>query len=125
MDKEAYYSANTISPHGVKMYGLDVLQNRSSVLTKLVNNDHGLEEHKKQSVLALLDNPNFLNSMLAGGAGVALTRAVTNYEKMSKPAQVLVTMAGFGLGKVVYELFHDPERFSSYNSNTGLTKIKI
>jgi hypothetical protein len=107
------------------MYGMDVLQSNASVLSKIVNNDHGLDEAKKQSVLAMLDNPKTFNGLLAGAAGGALIRSVGNFEKMSKPAQILVTMAGFGLGRAVYDLFHDPETFSSYNSNTGLTKIKI
>jgi hypothetical protein len=119
------YSPNAISPYGVKMYGMDVLQSNASVLSKIINNDHGLDENKKQSVLAMLDNPKTFNSLLSGAAGGALIRSVGNFEKMSKPAQMLVTMAGFGLGRAVYDLFHDPETFSSYNSNKDTIKIKI
>jgi hypothetical protein len=127
MKKEAYnnYSPTSVSPYGVKMYGPDILQSDVSILTKIINRDHSLDESKKQSVLAMLNNPTLFKSLISGVAGAAVIRSAVNFEKMSKPAQALVTLAGFGLGKYIYDILHDPEKFSSYDSNTGLTKIKI
>jgi len=119
------FSAFDTSPYGVRMSGPDMLNDNAAVLSKLINNDHGLEEHKKQSLLAMINSPDIFNRLVAGGLGVAVVRSAKAFDNMSKPAQLLVSMAGFGVGRALYDTLHNPEKFSTYNNETAVTKIKL
>ncbi len=125
MSRHLPFSAFDTSPYGVRMSGPDMLNDDAAILSKFINNDHGLEEHKKQSLLAMINSPDIFHKLVAGGLGVAAVRSANAFDKMSKPAQVLVSMAGFGVGKALYDVLHNPEKFSTYHSETGVTKIKL
>jgi hypothetical protein len=89
---------------------------------KLVRNDDGLEAKKKQSLLSMLGSPEAFDHIVAGVAGVAIARAVTHYSEMSKPAKILLNLAGFGLGNILYNHLHE-NKFTKYNPETGMSKL--
>jgi hypothetical protein len=119
------FSPFTTSPYGIPMSGPGVLEHMSTDMLHAVKKDQGLSEHKKESVLALLDNPEVFKRFASGGLGVALTRSLSSFQQLSKPAQILVSLAGFGLGRSIYDLMHTPEKFTIHNESTGITKIKL
>jgi len=43
---------------------------------------------------------------------------------MSKPARTLLSLAGFGLGNIIYSTLHE-RKFTEYDPKTGLSKIKL
>jgi hypothetical protein len=113
------------APYGIRMSGPDIISDSAAILSKVINHDHGIDETKKKSLLAMIDHPDTFNRLASGGLGVALVRSTSAFEKLSKPVQILVSLAGFGVGRALYDTLSSPDKFSSYNSSTGATKIKI
>ena len=72
----------------------------------------------------MLDSPEMFDHLAAGAAGAALGKAVSSYSEMSPQAQTLMSLAGFGIGNVLYNAIHE-EKFTSYNPETGKVKIKM
>jgi len=108
--------------YGVKMTGLGMIDNPSSIL-KLVKHDHGLPEHKKKSLMSMLNSPEAFDHLLAGAAGFAVARAISSYSEMSKPARTLLSLAGFGIGNIIYNTLHE-RKFTDYDPHTGIIKVK-
>jgi hypothetical protein len=88
----------------------------------LVAHDHGLALRKKNSLLTILDSPEWVDHLFVGAAGAAISKATASYLGMSKPAQTLMSLAGFGLGNVIYNQLHE-NKHTSYNQETGRSRI--
>jgi hypothetical protein len=123
MSKAAELSIADTSPYGKRMFGLDILED-PSLLFKFVQQDHGLPQHKKKALLTMLEGPEAFDHLVAGTAGAALGKAVSSYAELSPPSQTLMSLAGFGLGNVLYNTLHE-EKFTSYNPDSGKVKIKM
>ena len=96
----------------------------ASIFSHYIHQDEGLDHHKKQSLLTMLNSPEVMDHLLAGAAGAVLAKTVASYAEMSKPAQVLMSLAGFGLGNVMYNAFQE-NKFSSYDQDTAKSRIKL
>ena len=111
------------SPYGVRMSGPDMI-NSPSTFIKLVKEDHGLEEHKKNKLFTMLNSPEAFDNIMAGAAGSALALAASHFSSLSKPARTLISLAGFGLGNIIYNTVHE-RKFTKYNPETGISTIVI
>ena len=89
----------------------------------LVMHDHGIDLQKKNSLLSMLDSPEWMDHLAVGAAGAVLSNAAASYLGMSKPAQTLMSLAGFGLGNIMYDQVKT--RHTSYDPDTGLSKIRM
>jgi hypothetical protein len=96
----------------------------ATIFAHYIHQDHGLDQNKKQSLLTMLNSPEAMDHLLAGAAGAVLAKTVASYAEMSKPAQVLMSLAGFGLGNVVYNAFQE-NKFSSYDKDTAKSRINL
>jgi hypothetical protein len=125
MEKEGYHGtigdAGDISPHGKPIFGLDILSD-PVLLSKFIQQDHGLDKHKKQSLLTMLDSPEWFDHLVVGAAGAALAKTVASYADMSPPAQTLMSLAGFGVGNIIYNNYHQ-NQFTEYNQESGKARI--
>ena len=90
----------------------------------LVAHDHGLELRKKNSLLTVLDSPEWVDHLLVGAAGAAISKAASSYLGMSKPAQTLMSLAGFGLGNIIYNHLHE-NKHTSYDPESGRSIIHM
>jgi hypothetical protein len=117
------FSADDISPYGIKYSGPGIIFSKAKVLSKLVQEDHGLPQDKKTSLLRMLNSPEIFDHIMAGVAGMVLSNIIAKYAKMSQPARTLVTLAGFGLGNVIYNAIMGPRKHTSYDPETGTVKI--
>jgi hypothetical protein len=113
----------TTTPFGVRMHGLDVIENPNS-FKRLVNQDHGISANKKNSIFQILNSPEAFDNLVAGAAGYALTRAITSYSELSKPARTLLSLAGFGAGSIIYNTMRD-RKFTDYDPKTGTMTVKL
>jgi len=95
-----------------------------NMFTKFILGDHGLAHHKKQSLLAMLNSPEVIDHLLVGAAGAAIAKAVSSYAEMSKPAQTLMSLAGFGIGNIIYNTLHS-DTPATFDPHTGKSKIKL
>ena len=106
---------------GIDYGALDYIHSPDKILG-LVRHDHGLEARKKKSLTTVLNSPEAFDHIVSGIAGLAIGRAVAHYASMSKPARVLMSLAGFGIGNIIYNTLQD-EKFSSYDKKTGISTI--
>ena len=89
-----------------------------------VVHDHGIDLPKKNSILTMLNSPEWVDHLLVGAAGAAITKAVSSYAGLSKPAQVLLSLAGFGVGNMIYNHFKE-NKHTSYDPESGLSRIHM
>jgi len=126
MEKEAdvfdAFSGIADSKYGVRMAGLDMISDPAAIL-KLVKGDHGLAADKKQHLSTILNSPEAFDHVMAGVAGMLIARAAGSYATMSKPARTLLSLAGFGLGNIIYNTLQD-RKFTTYDPHTGISRIK-
>lgn len=94
------------------------------ILAKMIAQDHGLDLGKKQSLLAMLNSPEALDNLLVGAVGFAVVHALTSYRKMSPTARTLLSLAGFGIGTIMYNIIKE-RKFTSFDQATGKARIKI
>ena len=97
---------------------------KPSSILKLIKQDSVLPEHKKNSIFTILNSPEAIDHVLVGAAGMAVARAAAHYAELSKPARTLVSLAGFGLGNIMYNHLHE-RKHTSYNPQTGKSTILL
>ncbi len=68
--------------------------------------------------------PEAFEHLIAGVAGAAIAKALASYNNMSKPAQTLLSLAGFGIGNIMYNTLQE-HKFTTYDQDTGKSKIKL
>lgn len=95
-----------------------------NMFARFILGDHGLPHHKKQSLLAMLNSPEVFDHLLVGAAGAAVAKVVSSYAEMSKPAQTLMSLAGFGIGNIMYNALHK-DNHATYDPHTGKSKITL
>lgn len=66
-----------------------------------IKNDMSLKEEDKMRLLAEANQPTFWTTILHGAGGGAIAYAIARYLHMSKSAQMLMSMAGFGIGALL------------------------
>ena len=122
-EEQATFSAMTPMLGGHEMFGVDKV-NRPTDLLHLVEQDHGMDPHKKTTLLALLRQPGLIERLLMGAAGAVIARMLASYTGMSKPARSLLSLAGFGIGNILYDNLHK-KNFVEHDSETGESRIKL
>jgi hypothetical protein len=106
------------------LYSSEGISTPENLFIHFIHNDHGLAKHKKKSLLTILNSPEAFDHLLVGAAGAAVANAVAKYSELSKPAQTLMSLAGFGIGNIMYNTLQK-DRFATYNERTGKSKIKL
>ena len=95
-----------------------------STILRLVEQDHSLNKPKKQSLLTMLNSPEAFDHVLAGAAGMVITRAAAKYADLSKPARTLLSLAGFGIGNIIYNHLNE-RKHTTYDPHTGKSRILL
>lgn len=83
-------------------------------LVSAVQMDATIPSDKKQTLIDFIHMPNFLGYLKGGVFGAGVAYAVAKFLGMSKRTQLLLTIAGFGIGKLLLDT-HD--RIFKYNPN--------
>lgn len=124
MKKEAdMFGITDIAPGGVRMFGVDMIKNQAGLL-KMIEQDKGLNMQKKNSLLTMLQSPEAFDNIMAGAAGLILTRMLASYANMSPTARTLLSLAGFGLGNIIYNAVHE-RKYTEFDPVTGRARIKL
>jgi hypothetical protein len=108
----------------ISLHDRNVLDEHANILTKLVKNDHGLDTHQKKQLTTILNTPEYVDHILAGLTGRLLAQTIFHYNNLPRPAQTLLSLAGYGIGNIIYNHLHE-DKFSHYNSSTGTSKINL
>lgn len=124
MKKEAdIFSITEPAAGGIRMFGVDMVKDQAGLL-KMINQDKGLNMQKKNSLLTMLQSPEAFDNIMAGAAGVILTRMLTSYTNMSPTARTLLSLAGFGIGNIIYNAVHE-RKYTEFDPVTGRARIKL
>lgn len=116
-------SAKDISPYGIRTSGPDILENPNS-FKRLIQQDHGLPSSKKTNLFNILNSPEAFDNIMAGAAGYALARAASSFSELPKPAKTLLSLAGFGIGSIMYNAMKE-RKFTTYDPSTGVMQVKL
>ena len=108
-------------PYGIPLTGYGILENHKQIIN-LVHQDHGLDKNKKRTLTEMLHSPEVLDHLLAGVAGVLVAKAISSYTEMSKPARTLLSLAGFGIGNVIYNNLNE-RKFTTFDPHTGVSRV--
>lgn len=119
---DSFASVSDTVPYATRLFGPDLIDNPTSIF-HLVAQDHGLEKNKKRSLLHILNSPEVFDHLLAGAAGVVIAKAISSYSEMSKPARTLLSLAGFGIGNIIYNTLNE-RKFTTQDPHTGIVTIK-
>lgn len=117
------FGITDIAPGGVRMFGVDMIKNQAGLL-KMIEQDKGLNMQKKNSLLTMLQSPEAFDNIMAGAAGLILTRMLASYANMSPTARTLLSLAGFGLGNIIYNAVHE-RKYTEFDPVTGRARIKL
>lgn len=123
MQKQSFYSSIDVAPHGVPMIGPGMLD--SAVLSKLIKNDSNLSAEKKESILAMIDNPQIFNGLLTGYTGSKVADAIGDYMQLNPVTKAMLGVAGFSIGKTIYNIFLTEGKFTKYDAERQKYKIKL
>ncbi len=85
------------------------------VLIMLIQQDIGLSPEERQFLLQHFSQTDKYQTFMSGATGAAAAAVIGRYLKLSKTAQVLLTIAGFGVGKYLLKATRDSKNFVSYN----------
>ena len=96
----------------------------TAAIRRAVENDQSLTGKQRNSLLEDLNNPAFVDELKSGSIGVALSLLLAKYMKLSPQSQLLLSIAGFGVGKIIYDHKHGPDRFGQYNKDLRMYEIK-
>jgi hypothetical protein len=127
MHKQSWDSGQyslTDSPYATKFTGPGIIDVYPGLFKKLIHQDHGLDHRQKRSLLELLNTPEAFDHLMAGAAGAMIAKAASSYANLSKPAQTLLSLAGFGIGNIIYNSLNE-QKFATYDPHTGKAKIKL
>lgn len=89
-----------------------------------VQADRSLSKEERDRVLQILNQPDFLTKLTAGAFGASITYLIAKFLHLSKTAQVLLAIAGFGIGKLLLDASsHHTDRFATYNNKMKVYEI--
>jgi hypothetical protein len=94
-------------------------------LKHLVRNDLSLLPQERASLLTVLNNPNAYEHLLVGGAGAALALTISKYYKMKPASQVLMSLAGFGIGSILLNALTPPPKHTNWNEDRATNVVKL
>lgn len=95
-------------------------------LRKAIDTDRELKDRERAELLHAIDEKDFIKRTAFGGAGAAIGLIISKYLKLSRPSQVLLSLAGFGVGRLIYDgLIKNPHRdnFGKLNQRTNQYEI--
>ena len=94
-------------------------------LFQVISQDPTLTTEQRVQVMEKLDDQHFLSkSTKAGVVGGSVGYAVSKFLALPKRAQILLTLAGFGIGKYLLVKSQNYDKFMRYNEKLEMYEIK-
>lgn len=86
-------------------------QQKESLVRLIVADPHLTQEEKKNLIQGIHTNQPWFSSLLAAGLGLA----VAKFLNLSSKAQILLTIAGYGIGKYLLDNSKKSDKLLQYN----------
>jgi hypothetical protein len=93
-------------------------------LISAVESDPHINSMQKQMLAEKLGEPTFFENLIHGAFGAGLALLVSKYLHLGKTPQILLTIAGYGIGKALWDAYDTENNFSRYNKQTKMYEIK-
>lgn len=95
-------------------------------LIKAVQADSTLTAEQKTEIVQKLQDKSFVTKLNSGAAGVGIGLLIGKYLKLSTTAKVLLSIAGYGIGRSLWTYLHTTKesKFQSYNSKLKSYEIR-
>ena len=91
----------------------------------LIQNDPGLPPDRKQELLAKISDPDVFDEIMNGVLGAGIGYVVAKFLNLSKRTQILLSMAGFGVGSYLEDKTrHSDKKFVNYNPKLKAYELK-
>ena len=94
-----------------------------NVLLTLVQQDFGLSPDERQMLTQALSQTDRYQKLMAGTSGALIANAAGKYMNLSKPAQILLSLAGFGIGSYLLKATRDSNNFVRYNDKMNAYEL--
>lgn len=93
-------------------------------LTTIVRNDPSLSEEEKDELITKLDDNIFFDSLMRGATGAGVGYVIAKFLGLSRSARVLLSIAGFGIGRYLLDTSRKHDKFLQYNEKLKIYDIK-
>jgi len=78
-------------------------------LISIIKSDHTLGQDDKNLLINKLQSPSEVSKLLAGISGASFALLLARFLHMGKTTQVIMTLAGFGIGRLLLERIEKPD----------------
>ena len=92
-------------------------------LIDIVKKDMSLKPDEKLELVTKLSDHSFFDHVSNGAAGAGAGFVIAKFLNLSKPAQVVLTLAGFGIGKYLLDTARKHDKFLQYNNKLKVYEI--
>lgn len=88
---------------------------RQTLLRSIHVDPHLNEEEREKLTQSIKTQDSLYHSLFNGAIGATIGYTISKFLKLSKTGQILVTMAGFGIGKYLLDNSENSDRFMTYD----------
>ncbi len=96
---------------------MNVLELQQELL-KAVNADTELEDNEKDELENYLRQQDNINKMIAGALGTGIAVLLGQYLKLSSTSKILLSLAGYGIGNIIYKSWKKKRRYMNFDDKT-------
>lgn len=100
-------------------------QERQTLIRSITVDPHIDIEQKEKLLDAITAQNSFYHSLFNGALGSGIGYSISKFLKLSKSGQILVTMAGFGIGKYLLDNHNNSDKFMEYNKQLKGYKLNV
>jgi hypothetical protein len=93
-------------------------------IIKAIQSDSGLSEPDKELLLSKLNDDKWFDKLMHGTTGASVGYLVSKFFGLSRKSQVLLTVAGFGIGRYLLDNIQKRDKFMQYNDKLKTYEIK-
>ncbi len=95
----------------------------------LVLKDPSLSQEERSKLEVLFKDDKFFDKLMQGAMGASVAYAIVKFLKLSRPTQIILTAAGFGIGRTIADNLRDkhfPKKEQiSYDKKTHVNTVNI
>lgn len=96
---------------------------KEAILKSIAIDPHLTNDERYKLSNSVRNEDAFYKSFFGGTLGAGIGYAIAKFLKLSKTSQVIITLAGFGIGKYLLDNSADSGKFIEYNKKLKGYKI--
>lgn len=95
----------------------------AATIRAAIDRDPSLSTAQQEEMQGWLNDPNTLQKLQSEGVGATLGYAAAKFLNLKPQTQLLLSIAGFGVGKIMYDFKNNPKKFSTFNPQLRMYEI--